>query len=139
MWLQAVVSTQSTSPFQLCIQQALLGDPLPRAFKKCQQWFGLLKGTLIWNVWIHQNQCVFEGSGACQTQAAVACKAWAQYFVYISLDFRKLKVKLLLLDQEEKQQLLEDFEHRWCAPPIGPHVCLQYLDLPAVPSLTMLQ
>jgi hypothetical protein len=112
-------------------EHVLLGNPLPRELLYLQHWWDLLRGSMLWNIWIHRNTVVFQNEYASTSQTAIACKVWCQMRRYISISFSCLRRKLRSANVAEADRLKAVFTRTWDSPPLGPHVHLPKMDLPA--------
>jgi hypothetical protein len=137
-WINHLLFLQSHSHWVPLTEHALLGNILPRHICQWQHWWDLLRGSLLWHIWLHSNALIFQNSDASNTQISLACKVWAQMQLYMRIDFNTLRRKLHTANPEQSNRLQAVFKRTWGSPPLGPHICLPKVDLPAVPALALL-
>jgi hypothetical protein len=67
-WLLHLYSLRAGSGWAPGLEHALLGESLPPALCYLQQWWELLRGSLLWQLWLHRNSLVFNSPDARLTQ-----------------------------------------------------------------------
>jgi hypothetical protein len=120
------------------VHHALLGNKVPRPLQEIQTWWELLRWSLIWFIWLHQNAQRFSTDRAIQTQTALACKVWLKLHVYIRIDFHQLQQRLKKASTLQAESLQVKFTSTWGIPPLGPLIDGSRLILPPVPALPIL-
>jgi hypothetical protein len=138
IWLSHVVYLQTGSLWVPQLQHALLGNKVPRHLQEIQAWWELLRGSLIWYIWLYRNAQRFSTNRVAQTQTSLACQVWLKLHVYIRIDFHRLKRQLKTANIRQAESLHVKFRYTWGLPPLGPLIDGPRLILPPVPALPVL-
>jgi hypothetical protein len=139
VWVFAIFSLKSNSPWIPDFSHVVLGTVLPIRFKQLQHWWELARGITMWHIWLHRNSVIFENPEARHTQSTIACHIWAQLHVYIRLDYKRLQRKLKTSSAGRAVLLNNEFATRWSPPPLGPTTQGKTLILPPVPFIALVQ
>jgi hypothetical protein len=137
-WLFYIFWLRARSDWVPDFNHAILGAALPCHLRLPQPWWELLRGSLIWRIWLQRNGVVFQTPAALTSQASIASGMWIQLRAYIRNDYSKLKRRILTVSAERTIRLKLDFEYRWGEPPLDPTIHGSSLLLPSVPALVLL-
>jgi hypothetical protein len=138
-WLAHIIQLRTGSLWRPQLHHALLGNKVPKELQRIQTWWELLRGSMIWFIWIHRNAQVFRAPTARQSQTALASLVWVNLHTYIKIDHRRTQKSLKTASLRRAESLEFRFTFNWGDPPSGPLVMGTQLILPPIPALALLQ
>jgi hypothetical protein len=59
-WLTHIIYLRTGSLWCPQLHHALLRNRVPRELQRIQTWWELLRGSMIWFIWVHQNALIFR-------------------------------------------------------------------------------